>query len=609
MANTLTANAVLTLVKNKLNSERTKLWLPPYSDEEGNRAEFTNDLISRYAQELKVPRTEIERAVENLRTSSIERLSARNRFVVTGVAALKVKVAKKHSDKSSNSESKESFVIDVKLDESGLELRRLIGQHCNVEADRLKLISAGRLIRDDASLQEQGMSVTSTVMAIALSKSVSSVIQDERAASSVQKTREDAEIIANQTIADEDEYKGLMQIADQNGRIIKIPKDERKALGLAMLLNEKGKAALRRKEYSEALLLLLEADKEFRKCSAGILKTVDNYALLCLDITWCYLCLQSIEDLPDAEARLQTCEECLLKSYGSNLERLKALKGTTDNESALLVRLKLLKGIVAFYRRQWKIAATLFTEVNEELMYLKVDDEKLSEVMALGYSALEARLGLRSGRGNVELAVNYILNKRKEKEDIYKKEKEERQKRKEARKYGKTANGELLNVDYLQTLVAMGYSQDAAVRALRQANNNMSLAVQIIQDHPELLTFAGPSTEESLNISDELVAQVASCGFDYAVARNALKKHKGQVNAAIDDLIANEGFIEDAMDNATSPESSIDEEQQQWLAEQEALERLRSDIPEDESAHLDITLEEESAFLAEYRLLMSHVQH
>ena len=37
------------------------------------------------------------------------------------------------------------------------------------------------------------------------------------------------------------------------------------------------------------------------KCqSSGVLGLVDNYALVCLDICWCYLCLQNISALPDA---------------------------------------------------------------------------------------------------------------------------------------------------------------------------------------------------------------------------------------------------------------------------------------------------------------------
>ena len=56
----------------------------------------------------------------------------------------------------------------------------------------------------------------------------------------------------------------FLQIADQTGKPIDIPDDEREALSVALTLNEKGKACLKRKQYGEALLILLEAEKAFR---------------------------------------------------------------------------------------------------------------------------------------------------------------------------------------------------------------------------------------------------------------------------------------------------------------------------------------------------------
>lgn len=64
------------------------------------------------------------------------------------------------------------------------------------------------------------------------------------------------------------------------------------------------------------------------ECNAVILKSVDNYALLNLDIAWCYLCLQSITHIPDAESRLTICENNFHRSYGENLERVIAIKGS-----------------------------------------------------------------------------------------------------------------------------------------------------------------------------------------------------------------------------------------------------------------------------------------
>jgi hypothetical protein len=53
----------------------------------------------------------------------------------------------------------------------------------------------------------------------------------------------------------------------------------------------------RLKQGLELKMFMLMFD---RKCSADILSSVDNYALLCLDVVWCYLRLQNISSLPDA---------------------------------------------------------------------------------------------------------------------------------------------------------------------------------------------------------------------------------------------------------------------------------------------------------------------
>ena len=56
--------------------------------------------------------------------------------------------------------------------------------------------------------------------------------------------------------------------------------------------------------------------------------------------------------------------------------------------------------------------------------------------------------------------------------------------------------------------------------------------------------------------------------------------------------------------SGTSPEKSPEEIKQ----EKEAIGRLVSDLPESEEDYLDITLDEESAFLQEYLSLIKSIQ-
>lgn len=84
---------------------------------------------------------------------------------------------------------------------------------------------------------------------------------------------------------------------DQDGNIVHLPVEEKRAIMMALAIHEKGRAALKRNDYNEALIFLLEADGEYRSCSSQLLESVDNYALLNLDIVWCYIMLKVSESL------------------------------------------------------------------------------------------------------------------------------------------------------------------------------------------------------------------------------------------------------------------------------------------------------------------------
>ena len=80
--------------------------------------------------------------------------------------------------------------------------------------------------------------------------------------------KEDAELLGS---------KDEMTIADQTGKQVELPKEERKAIIIAMSLHEKGKAAMKKSNFALAVILLLEAKEEYTHCSSELLSAVDNY--------------------------------------------------------------------------------------------------------------------------------------------------------------------------------------------------------------------------------------------------------------------------------------------------------------------------------------------
>lgn len=153
---------------------------------------------------------------------------------------------------------------------------------------------------------------------------------------------------------------------------------------LALALHEKGRAALKRLRYNEALILFLESDSEYRACTSGMLEKVDNYALLNMEIVWCYLMLKSVNQLPDAEARLLACEQNFKRSYGENLDRVLLLKGSAVNEKCLITRLHLLKGILFFYSNNRSEARRYLRLAEDELKVLEIDNDYFVSLLEMG---------------------------------------------------------------------------------------------------------------------------------------------------------------------------------------------------------------------------------
>ncbi|XP_036445543.1 NEDD8 ultimate buster 1 [Colossoma macropomum] len=569
-----------------LKQEKIQLWNPPFTTTDTNEAgqEDMQELAVRYSQVVGFPLVDVEVALEDIRSQAVKKGKGNKTYRETNIATLELMLPKEI-----RKGNKKKHYLETKLDITTQDLMNKITGEFDLKY--MKLILNGKTLSPDKRLEEQNVRNNSRIMILKVSepegkKAMVEVEEKKRLQEeSLQRTQKGFQILSERDGSEDPATTPFLEIADQKGNPIQIPLAEKKALILAMGFHEKGRALMKRKEYNAALCHLLLADEQFNKCGSALLNTVDNYAVLQLDIVWCYRALEALSCLNDGKQRLQKAEDCFLKCYGEKQQRLQQIKGNTGGEEVLFLRLYLLQSLLAYLDGNESEAAKKLEKVEDLYDHLRLDPEKMTQLMSMGFSEQETRLGLRACRGNVEEAALHISQRRNEREEIKQKERERRRRRLES----------------INTLVELGYGKKAAAKALHKTGGDVDEAYRLLLDSSEASSSGmyQPDTDRQTKVD-----QVAYLGFQREAVEAALRLVGDDVAQATQILLDNQGQVPPELLSPSPPSSSSEEPSTSDSTasgsslDADLVNEVLEDIPRHEEDYLDVTLEEESELIA-----------
>ncbi|CAH0718889.1 unnamed protein product, partial [Brenthis ino] len=617
---------LLIKLRAKLNEEKIRLWEVPYVLENGGLSDSLKDLSVKYATALNLDANIVLQGLHELQLHSIERAKANEEFKETGCATLRVKA-------TVPGEKPQVMKFVKQLNVMGGELASSVAELLNVSSTRVKLIYNGKLINQSKSLEEQGLKNGVQLMALVMEESPELIKKEDNMYMEMKSTMEDATLLT-EYVDDFDESDDYIKLEDQSGKTVELPVAERRALLVGLALHERGRAAAKNHDYSLALVLLLEADRQLSECRSSILSSVDNCAILQLDISWCYLCLQSLSSASDASARLARAEKAFIASYGEDHQRLIALKGTNANERVLFMRLYLLQGIVAYHQNKRAEAKMLLDKAEAELNCLRVDESSVAALMELGWSAAAARCGLRAARGQRDGAHLHLEARRRARDLARRRHDEER-----VQYIGPLSPSRSLPLTLTVLAAAQrggaagtaahgvpGGRGAARAAALRPARGRRR-APAARPPRPALLCSVAPtiscagsesddndaetsSSEESVVEPDNrLVAELEAMGYPAGEARAALLRARNNITKAVDLLLDN---CTEPCDSANPSTSAAAARKKQKMENKEkkkkerdmALRRLKKAIHSEDDDYLSASLAEEEQFLVQYKSLL-----
>ncbi|XP_059182922.1 NEDD8 ultimate buster 1 [Centropristis striata] len=592
-------------LKLRLKQEKIQLWNEPYSNQLQQPGErHLQELAERYAPLLGLPAAEVCGALEAIRVQAVNRGKGNKTFRETNVATLELLLPR-----DSKKDPKTKNHLETKLDVQAQELVDRIGEQFGLKY--IKLILNGKTLCVDQRLDHQGVKNHSKVMVLKVSDAeLKQQLSDEEEKKknnneSLQRTHKGFQILSERDGSED--TTPFLEIADQRGNPLKIPHQEKKALILAMGFHEKGRALMKKKQFDNALCHLLQADQQFSKCGSALLGSVDNFAVLQLDIVWCYRALEALSCLEDGRSRLQRAEDCFLQCYGERQQRLLMIKGNTGREEVLFLRLYLLQSLLSYIEGNDAQARHQLSKVESLYSRLCLDSEKMSQLMTLGFSEREARLGLRACQGDLQEAAIHISNQRQEREELRQRERQRRSSR----------------MELLSSLTELGFSRRDAARALQQADGDVDRAYGILLDWSQVSnnnSEGGAGVEE---VMQQEVQQLLYLGFERGVSAAALRLTGGDVQSATQLLLDNQGVLSPELlsmsppstsSSSTSPSSdgpstSSTSSTSTSTEDSELVKEVLEDLSVHEEDYLDLTLEEENELITTMKTYLRRHTH
>ncbi|XP_010496033.1 PREDICTED: NEDD8 ultimate buster 1 isoform X1 [Camelina sativa] len=427
-------------------------------------------------------------------------------------------------------------LIEVELENWTLHmLRDEVAKRSGLDPDSIKLICAGKILKDDGdatlTLAQLGIKENSKILSTrgAAPEEGKSIVDEEERSRRLSRVKAAATALskrhADGSLPIED-YN--IELEDQGGHKVQFGTEtDQSAAMMGLMLHTKAKSLIEMEMYSDAVEVLAMAEESFLLCDPKILAFVDNLPMMEIDIVWCYFLLRDIKCLSDAGVRLERARKGLERAHGKDLSRLRLLQAGQSPEMALYVRLELLEGVVAYHTGQCDKALNALKSAHAKFLQLQIPDETLSLVMGMGFQEKDAKRALRLNNQDIASSIDFLIEERAKRAQKREEDLQRQKEINEQKKYGVTPMKKAVDMQMLNRLNSIGYARDLAAESLRRNENDFQQALDTLTNPKVNSSIQAYIESRKRKRQEQLVGisvdELVTMGFERGRATSALQ--------------------------------------------------------------------------------------